>query len=473
MTIRSDDAFRRTIAEGLVAIRDQFDVPGEFPALVEQEAADRVRRPLTSDRVDLTALPFLTLDPDGATDLDQAFALERVGDQIRIRYAIADVGWFVAPGSPLDREAWQRGATVYLPDGRAPVYPTALSEGGASLLPDGPRPAIVLDVLVDPAGTATLETAHRAIVHSRAQLAYETVTAAQLPPELVEVWTRVTAAEDRRGASRVEFPEQEVAEAEAGDYRLAFRDRRPAEDQNATLSLAANLAVAQTLLAAGTGLFRTMAGPEPRELGMLRRAAASLGIDWPRSMELADFQRHLPATPAAAAFLLAVRRAGRGAGYEPFSAGVVPWHAAIAASYVHATAPLRRLADRYVLEATCAITAGREVPDWVREAFGRLPDAMRRADERAAKVDRAVLDLVEAATLHGHEGRRFDAVVTDIDERGARIQLTDPAVVARLDGDDPKVAELEPGVAIRVRLTAADPKARRVSFVAEGILPIP
>ena len=79
----------------------------------------------------------------------------------------------------------------------------------------------------------------------------------------------------------------------------------------------------------------------------------------------------------------------------------MPWHAAIAASYVHATAPLRRLADRYVLEAPCATQRGEAVPDWVTAAFVELPDAMRRADERAAKVDRAVVDLVEAATLAG------------------------------------------------------------------------
>ncbi|MFN5779171.1 MAG: RNB domain-containing ribonuclease, partial [Novosphingobium sp.] len=85
----------------------------------------------------------VTLAPAGATDLDQAFAIEPAGSDWLLHYAIADVGWFVAPGSALDAEAWQRGVTTYLPDGKAGLYPPVLAEGAASLLPDGPRPAVV------------------------------------------------------------------------------------------------------------------------------------------------------------------------------------------------------------------------------------------------------------------------------------------------------------------------------------------
>lgn len=463
MSVRTSAEFRATIAAGLARIRDEYDVPAGFGPEVEREAAEAVRRPLGDDRRDLTDLAFVTLDPAGATDLDQAFALERSGDDLRLHYAIADVGWFVAPGSALDAEAWRRGSTVYLPDGKAPVYPPSLSEGAASLLPDGPRPAIVLTTDITPDGDAVLRSAERCVVRSRAKLAYETVDGSELPALLSEVAARVSAAEERRGAGRVEFPEQEVV-ADEGGYHLAFRDRRASEDQNAALSLSANLAVAAALFAGGTGLFRTMAAPEERDLRMLRRTAAALGLDWPDSTDITEFQRRLPATPAAGAFLLAVRRAGGGAGYEPYRAGVVPWHAAIAATYVHATAPLRRLADRYVLEAAVCLDRGTELPGWVSESFERLPDAMRRADERAAKVDRAVVDLVEAATLRGHEGEVFSATVTDTDERGARIQLDTPAVVARLDTDQAGPGGFEPGERLRVRLSVADPEARRTVF---------
>ena len=91
-----------------------------------------------------------------------------------LHYAIADVGFFVRPGDALDQEAWRRGVTVYMPDERARLYPAALSEGAASLLPDGPRPAVVFTVRVDPRGEVRLDGAERALVRSRAKLAYDT-----------------------------------------------------------------------------------------------------------------------------------------------------------------------------------------------------------------------------------------------------------------------------------------------------------
>ena len=75
----------------------------------------------------------MTIDPAGSRDLDQAFHAERRPHGFRVRYAIADVAAFVAPGGALDREAFARGVTLYLPDGRAPLYPDVLGEGAASL----------------------------------------------------------------------------------------------------------------------------------------------------------------------------------------------------------------------------------------------------------------------------------------------------------------------------------------------------
>lgn len=460
--MRTPAEFRAQVAHGLDAIREQFQVPASFPPEVLAEAQEVAGRRF-ADRPDLTGLPLVTLDPASATDLDQAFALERDGELLVLRYAIADVAAFVEPGGALEREAWQRGVTVYLPDEKASLYPKALSEGAASLLPDGDRPSVLLSVAVDPDGVAVLRSAERVRVRSRAKLGYESAGPGQLSPLLPEFAARVTAAETRRGASRVEFPEQEVEPdpARSGAFLLRFRERRAAEDHNATMSLAANLAVADVLAAAGTGVFRVMPGPDEHDVRVLRRAAAGLGLSWPRSMPLAEFERSLPAGAAAASFLLAVRRAGGGASYRAWDPADPPYHAAIAARYAHATAPLRRLADRYVLEAVCAISAGDTVPAHVQRAFTELPAAMQTAEARAAQVERAVVDLVEAAVLAGREGERFAASVIDTDERGARIQLLDPAVIARVEHDGVAVA---PGDRLEVRLVRADPTERRLEF---------
>lgn len=452
-----------SFSRGFDQIRAENEVPTAFPAAVLADAAAVARRPVTAGRVDRTGLPFVTLDPATSTDLDQAFTIEAVSgskSDLVLRYAIADVPWFVDPGSALDTEAWTRGETIYLPDARSSLYPPVLSEAAVSLLPDVPRAAVVFIVRVDTDGQAVLDGVERALIHSRAKLAYETATSADLPPFFDEFAARITAAEDRRGASRVEAPEQEVEADGKGGYRLAFRPRVHNEDSNAAMSLATNLAVADLLFAHQTGLFRVMPEPDERSVRRLRFTAKALQLSWPDAMDVGTFQRSLdPNEAKQAAFLTAVRRAGGGADYAPFTPGVVPWHAAMAATYCHATAPLRRLADRYVVAAALEVANGRPVPDEVLAAFAKLPEVMDTADSRSSRVERAVIDLAEAFVLHGAEGHTYDAVVTDVDDRGARIQLADPAVVARVSAHS-----VEPGDTMTVRLVAADVDKRTVTF---------
>ena len=403
------------LARGLTDIRTQFAVPATFPAEVLAEAQLAADRSI-SGHADWTDRSFVTLDPAASTDLDQAFLIERAGTDLILHYAIADVGWFVGAGGALDLEAWNRGTTIYMPDGKASLYPSVLSEGAASLLPDVDRPAVVFIVRIDTARKSSLDGAIRAVVRSRAKLAYETFKPSDLSADFAELSSRIEQAEDARGAARVDAPEQELVLGAAGQFTLDFRPQSDAERQNAALSLAANLAIADALLAHQTGLFRVMAEPDERSVGRLRHSAKALGLAWPKDMSLKAFERGLDsANPRHAAFQAAVRRAGPKASYAPYEAGVVPWHSAMAATYAHATAPLRRLADRYVNETALAIANGQPVPQELGAIFQRLPAVMAKAEEKAGQIDRAVLDLAEAVVLQGCEGSRFTAVVTDVD----------------------------------------------------------
>ena len=447
----------RALADGLQAIRTQFQLPDAFSSEVEAEAAAAAQKQV-AEHVDRTAIPFVTLDPTSSTDLDQAFAIERSAGDLILRYAIADVAWFVAEGSAVDREAWARGETIYMPDEKVSLYPPVLSEGAASLLPDADKTAILFIVRIDADGAARLDGVERAIIRSRAKLGYATVRPDDLPADFAELSRRIEAAEQARGASRVDPPQQQVVRAEDGSFALEFRAVSAAEQSNAALSLAANLAIADALYQHGTGLFRVMPEPDDRAVRRLRHSAEALGVDWPKTMPLQERERNLdPNDPKQAAFMLAIRRAGVHASYEPFHQGQRPWHSAMRATYVHATAPLRRLADRFVCEAALAIANGRAVPDSVGSAFERLPDVMNRADARAGQVDAAVLELAESVVLSGQEGETFDGTVTDIDERGARIQIAQPAIVTRIATNG-----LAIGAAVRLRLDEADP-ARRLS----------
>ena len=448
------------MVRGLDRIRAELDIPTEFPPDVIAAAEAAAAKPIGADHVDRTDRRFLTLDPASSVDLDQAFDIEVAGDDIVLHYAIADVGWFVRPGDPLDVEAFERGVTIYLPDQRSTLYPTILSEGAASLLPDVDRPAVIFTVRVDPAGNPRLDGVERAIIRNRAKLAYGDVSGADLPDGFTELYRRITAAEVERGAPRVEFPEQEIERHDDGSFGLTFRPRLESEEQNASMSLATNMAVGAALYDAGTGLFRVMPDVDERRHRRLKHSARAFGLDWPDGVSLDAFERSLPrADPRTSAFLIAVRRAAGGAAYAPFDPDERPWHSAVAATYAQATAPLRRLQDRYVIEAALAVAAGQPVPDAVVEAFDTLPSAMAAADNRANRADRQALDLAEALCLAGREGDIFEAVVVDEGEWGVEVQIIEPAVLARLSA-----RRVDPGDDVRVRLVSVDIERFQVEF---------
>jgi exoribonuclease R len=449
------------LGRGLASIRAQFQVPETFPPTVLAAAEEASKRPPT-DHVDRTARHFVTLDPASSTDLDQAFAIERDGAGLLLHYAIADVAWFVDDGDPIDLEAWRRGTTQYLPDGKAGLYPPVLSEGAASLLPDGPRPAVVFTVRIAADGAVRLDGAERAIIRSRAKLAYDEVRDSDLPPGFAELARRIQGAEKQRGAARINPPDQELAAIGDGRFELLFRPPLESEVRNAALSLATNLAIADLLQAHRTGLFRVMAEPDERAVVRLRHSAQGLGLRWPAQTPLAEFERSLdPADPRQATFMLAVQRAGQGASYVPFREDETPWHSAVAATYAHATAPLRRLADRYVVRATLAIANGRPVPAAVAEAFEKLPAVMARADALGSRIEREAIDLAESVLLQGREGESFQAVATEVDHRGVRIQLRDLPVTARVPAEGVKA-----GDRLRVTLVRTDPLERTIVFEA-------
>ena len=449
----------QALSAGLVKIRTEFHVSDGFPPEVTAAAQEAARR-VPSQHADRTAIPFVTLDPASSTDLDQAFSIEASGSDLLLHYAIADVAWFVEDGDAIDLEAWNRGETLYLPDGKAGLYPPVLAEAAASLLPDGPRPAVIFTIRVAGDGAVKLDGAERAIIQSRAKLAYDSVQATDVPAGFAELARRMAANEERRGASRVDPPEQEVEELADGTFRLSFRPLLQSEQDNAALSLAANMAIADAMLAHKTGLFRVMSGPDAAKVQRLRNAAQALGLSWPDSTSLRDYQRTLdPADPKQAALMLEIRRAGNGASYQPYQEGVVPWHEAMAATYAHATAPLRRLADRYVVRCALAIANGQPVPQAVTEAFARLPKVMGRGDARASQINHAAIDLAEAVMLQGHEGETFRAVVTDFVDHGVRAQLADMAVVANV-----KASGLRQGDSLTLKLVTADPDQRSIVF---------
>lgn len=455
--IRIDPAER--MRNGLRAIRAEAEVPTEFPPGVEAEAEAAAASGPAAD-ADRADLPFVTIDPPGSRDLDQAMHIERRGDGHRVSYAIADVGSFVAPGSALDADTHARGVTVYAPDANTPLHPPVLSEGAASLLPGKWRPAVLWTIDLDGAGKPTSTNVARSQVRSVAQHTYDDVPA-DLAALLREVGERRLQLEIERGGVRLAVPEQEVEPGEGSGqgWTVRYRVPRQVEDDNAQISLLTGMEAARLMLEAGVGILRTQAAPDEKGLKRFRLQCAALGVGWPDGMSYPQLIRSLdPENPKHAALMHEATGVGRGAGYTAFDGEAPAEHAhfSIAADYAHATAPLRRLQDRYVSECCIAACAGTSPPDWVREGLAALPKAMSQGARRAGAVERGVVDLVEALLLEGSVGETFDALV--IDE--GLLQLREPAVRAGLDGECP-----EAGTEVKVRLKTADPEARRVEFV--------
>ena len=452
-------------------IQTELEVEVDFPPAVVAEAVEAAKNPKLPE-LDRTDIPFLTIDPPGSRDLDQAMHFERDGDGYVVHYAIADLSAFVEPGGALDLEAHRRGESLYGADTLIPLHPRELSEGAASLLPDQVRPAYLWTIKVAADGDGTDARVERALVRSRAQLDYagaqrmiDDGTGGPVLDLLKEVGQLRIHQEAERGGVNLPMPEQ-VVDCSTSPWRLEYRRLLDVESWNAQISLLTGFAAASMMVYARIGILRTLPPPPPEAVTRLHRTARALRIDWPAEQTYPDFIRSLdPAKANHEAMVVAATTLLRGAGYAAFD-GEIPAqaeHSALASEYAHVTAPLRRLVDRYGLAVCAALSAGDEVPAWVRERLHDLPQTMQRSGRQANAYENAVLDLVEAATLAGRVGERFPGVVVAAepdDPRKGDVAVREPAVEAEVSSEKP----LPIGEDVELVLAEADPETRQVRF---------
>jgi exoribonuclease R len=494
------------LAEALAALRTELELPGDYPEEALREASEAVEKHVLPS-LDLTHVPFVTIDPASSTDLDQALFIEREGSGYRVSYAISDVPSFVRPGGPLDVETRQRGQTFYAPDGRIPLHPEIISEQAGSLLANQDCAAFVWEFELDSAAEVRDVAVRRARVRSRAKLNYRSVqaeldagTASPVLQLLREVGLKRVELERKRDGASLNMPDQEIVQISDGGYRIVAAPPLPVEDWNAQISLMTGMAAAQLMLDGKVGILRTMPEPDERSLLHFKRQTAALGKPWDGEASYGEYLRTLDAgEPRQLAILHSAGLLFRGAGYTPFD-GSVPENvnqSAIGAPYAHTTAPLRRLIDRFVLVICEALSNGFEIPAWARNALPTLPEIMAASDQLAARMERLALNTVEAALLVNHIGQEFEAVVisgskparnngngdpgnsngengNDANDRNGNgkngngrgpygvIQIAEPAVTARCDG------ELEPGTKVRVKLLKSDIGSREITFELLG-----
>lgn len=463
------------LAQGMREIQESLKLPLAFPPEVEDAAAKAAANPRLPS-LDRSDIELVTIDPPGALDLDQALHVERIDGGYRVHYAIADVAAFVTAGDPVDLEANRRGETLYGADTKIPLHPKVLSEGAASLLPDQLRPALLWTIELDHAGEGIAVDVRRALVRSRARLDYAGVqrridagVAEAMWAVLREIGELRRRREFARGGVSLPLPEQEVGVV--GDrWVLAFRARMPIEDWNEQVSLLTGMAAAHLMVQAKVGLLRTLPPPDPHAIQRLHVTARALGIAWPDGLDYPGFIRSLdPSNDLHVAMLTACTSVLRGAGYAAFD-GTLPaqsQHSALAAQYTHATAPLRRLVDRYTGEVCVALCAKQPVPDWALAALPGLPAIMQASGHRSGQYESAVLNLAEAAVLAPRVGEVFAGAIVDVahDDPGkGTVIVREPAVEANVSG----TSSLTLGADVRVTLVEADPVKRVTRFELAG-----
>lgn len=469
--IHLQSAADHVLAQGMRAIRNDLKLPSAFPPEVEAAAGQAAAHPRWP-ALDRSDIPLVTIDPAGSMDLDQALHVERRADGYRVHYAIADVAAFVSPGDLVDQEAHRRGETLYGANAKIPLHPKVLSEAAASLLPDQLRPALLWCMDLDSTGEGIAVDVRRARVRSRAQWDYVAVqrdidggTSDARWDLLREIALLRQQRERSRGGISLPLPEQEISVID-GRWSLAFRARLPIEDWNEQISLLTGMAAAHLMVQAKVGILRTLPPPDPTSLERLRVIARTLGIDWPAGLDYPGFIRSLdPSSDVHVAMLTACTSVLRGAGYVAFDGSLPtqPMHSALAAQYTHATAPLRRLVDRYSGEVCVSLCANAPVPAWVLDALPDLPATMQKAARRAGQYEGAVLNLAEAAALAPRVGEVFAGAIVEVagsNLRKGTVIVREPAVEATVSSE----RELPLGRDVRVRLVEADPARRTTRF---------
>ena len=432
-------------AVSLLAIA-AYEIPTEFSAAALAEADAALPVSLTG-RADLRHVPLVTVDGADARDFDDAVWAEPDPDPENLGgwhlvVAIADVAWYVRPGSALDREAERRGNSVYFPDRVVPMLPEALSNELCSLKPGVDRACLAAHLWIDAAGRKRRHRFERGLMRSAARLTYEEAQAARvgaapsaLPQDalaaLYGAFAALARARADRGALELDIREDRV---------VLDRERRPVGVVRAVqldshrlieeFMIVANVAAAEELEARRRPcMYRVHDAPDPEKVGSLRAVLEETGLP---GLALAKGQapkpelfnrvlRRAAGAPEAALVNDLVLRCQAQAAYSPNNIG----HFGLALHrYAHFTSPIRRYADLLVHRAMIAGLDGLPAAAGPNR-LAPIGEHISATERRAAAAERAAIDRYRAMLLAGSIGGLFTARISGVTGFGLFVTLTD------------------------------------------------
>ena len=433
-------------AVSLIAIH-QHGIPDDFPDEVMAEA-DRAKPAALGDRTDLRDMPLVTIDPHDARDHDDACWAEPDDDPKNpgghiVWVAIADVAYYVTPGSALDREAKKRGNSSYFPDRVVPMLPDRLSGDLCSLHEGVPRACIAVRMKLDAKGNKLSHRFMRAIMTSKASLNYEEVQAARdgdvnekctplmesVITPLYQAYEALKLARADRQPLDLDLPERKVVLTEEGDVAsVAFRDRLDAHRLIEEFMILANVAAAETLIAKkAPQLFRVHEEPAPEKLDSLRDVARAAGFNLAKGQVLktAHLNRLLneaAGSDEAELINMSTLRSMTQAYYAPQNFG----HFGLSLqSYSHFTSPIRRYADLIVHRSLISAHgwgADGLSPQDV-ENLENTATHISETERRSMLAERDTTDRYLAAFLSERLGNEFTGKIAGIAKFGVFVRL--------------------------------------------------
>ena len=432
-------------------------------ALAEAEGLpERIAKRELEERLDLRDRCFVTIDPEGARDHDDALFVEPTSSGFdRLWIAIADVAHFVRPGSEIDRAAWLRGNSVYFPACAIPMLPERISSDLCSLRAGVDRLVVAVQLEVGPGGEVGKSTFHTAVIRSRKSLSYPQAApevgaavgsevalrkADSAVPEaevrqqlraLGEVTDRL--ARHRRADASLDFdlPEPEVVLDEGGhpaDIRKA--ERGPAHRAVEEAMLACNRAVAEALLSfEQPAVFRVHEPPSSGDLYRLGELYRAFGYQRKAPGALLDRRaiartlRDSSGRPDEVLLHYSTLRSMKQARYSAESSG----HFALGfGAYLHFTSPIRRYADLAVHRALREMLKGSAFepnqPDWAE----RIAIRTSARERVAVAAEREMIDLARCAVMRDRVGETFKGAISGVAEHGIYVTLDAPFVEGRV-----------------------------------------
>ncbi|WP_414902657.1 ribonuclease R [Sphingomonas flavalba] len=421
----------------LIAIH-KLGIPDVFSDAALEEAGEVAGQALGA-REDLRDLPIVAIDPADARDHDDAVWAAPDGEGgWRAIVAIADVSFYVRPGSTLDREARKRGNSVYFPDRVVPMLPEMLSAGICSLKAGEDRAALACHLTISKQGKVSGWRFTRAVVRLAANIAYEDAQAAidggetSVPAALTDAalkplwgcWQALAKARDARGPLDLDLPERRIVLDEKGRIlSVAPRERLDAHKLIEDYMIAANVAAAKALEAKGAPvMYRVHEPPSREKLVALKDYLATFDVPLALGQVIrpATFNRVIEMVGDAAfrpQVMEQILRTQTQAYYAPANAG----HFGLAlGSYAHFTSPIRRYADLLVHRALVGAYRLGEGELTAKEmaTMAQTGETISQLERRAMEAERDTVDRYVAAYLAERVGEVVTARITGVQPFG-------------------------------------------------------